>query len=102
MPEDLGGGVPDVLRQVLVRRPEVGERRCAGVVGGRRRRRPRVEVARARELLRGEAGADDLAVDLDQAALGLARKDQPDDQDGRGVEHPEQHGEGEQRLEGCE
>ena len=43
----------------------------AGVVGGRGRRGARVEVARARELLRGELGADDLAVARDQAAVRL-------------------------------
>ena len=64
----------DVLGEVGVRRPEVGEGRAAGVVGGRGRRRALVEVARARERLRGELRADDLAVALDQAAVRLVRE----------------------------
>ena len=62
---------PDVLRQVGVRRAEVREGRRAGVVGGRSRRRTRVEVLRRRERLRGELRADDVAVARDQAAVRL-------------------------------
>ena len=51
--------------------PRLAKVVAGGVVGRRRRRRPRVEVARRRELLRGEPRADDLAVALDEAAVRL-------------------------------
>ena len=46
--QDRRGRGLDVLGEVGVRRAEVGEGRRAGVVGGRRRRRARVEVLRRR------------------------------------------------------
>ena len=61
----------DVLGEVGVRRAEVRERRRAGVVRRRRRGGPLVEVVRLRERLRGQLGADDPAVPLDQAAVRL-------------------------------
>src|SRR5262249_4702435 len=62
----------DLLREVRVGRAQVVEGRAAGVVRRRRGRRPLVEVARARERLRGEARAHDRPLALDQAAVGLA------------------------------
>ena len=70
-PEDRPRRGPDVLGQVRVRRPEVGEGRGGRVVGRCRARGTPVEVARALELLRGEPRADDLSVPLDEAPLRL-------------------------------
>src|SRR5262249_36802958 len=64
----------NLLRQLGVRRAEVGEGGAAGVVGRRRRRRSLVEVARARERLRGQPRADDPSIALDQTAVRLARE----------------------------
>src|SRR5262249_9547458 len=66
------GFLADLLREVRVGRAQVVEGRAAGVVRRRRGRRPLVEVARARERLRGEARAHDRPLALDQAAVGLA------------------------------
>ena len=75
-------------------------RRCvAGVVGCRG---SGLEPLRTDGGLAEQAGADDLAVDLDEGAVGRVGHHEPDGQDRRWVEHTEQDGEGEKCLEGCE
>ena len=70
-PRDVGR---DPVDQLLVGRTEVRSRRGPGVVAAAGRRRPRVEVARRGERLADDARADDLAVALDQLAVGLVRE----------------------------
>ena len=79
----------DPVDQGLVGRAEVGAAGVRRVVGHRdrlgrvgrigrgRRRRPAMEVAVAGEGLADQLGADDLAVLLDEAAVGLVREEQP-------------------------
>ena len=55
--EDRSACSSDVLGEIRVGRAEVREGRAAGVVGRRGRGRPRVEVARLRERLGGEAAS---------------------------------------------
>ena len=85
--------------QRLAGRAEVaGARRHGGVTA---RRGPRPEVLLARELLRQQLGADDLAVALDQAAVGLVvKRNLRDAGDDQRVHHARQHGEDDREQDG--
>ncbi len=90
----------DGVEEVLVRRPEVRGGARHRVVAVARRRGPRLEVARALELLPDQARADDAAVTLDQRPVRpRGERDLRDAGDHERIDDPGQHGEREEQDE---